>query len=112
MNPGRLDNRCTVLQETEQRDEFGDVTRTWSEVGTEWIGMRPMSSGLTDFGPGEQPESVVEGTARGNARIALQNVLRVDGGPYAGTNWRVVAVFPAGMRPMGLRLQRYNRAVS
>lgn len=112
MNPGRRDNRCTVLEETETTDAFRDVTRSWASSGEEWISIRPLRGGLSDFGPGEQPEAVAEGAARSGARIEMQNVLRVVAGPYVGTAWRVVALFPEGIRQLGLRLQRYNGTIT
>lgn len=44
MNAGKLDRRVTIQQPTETRDEFGSVTKVWTDLVSVWAHKREMSA--------------------------------------------------------------------
>lgn len=42
MNPGQLNKRITIQQESATQNSFGEPTGTWSDIATVWASINPI----------------------------------------------------------------------
>ena len=70
MNPGTLDQRITIQQETRTADSYGGAVSTWSTLAIVWAAVKPLSARRANDNAAPEEPATYRFTLRRRADVA------------------------------------------
>lgn len=78
MNPGNLNKRITLQQQTEEQDASGQLLDNWADIATVWAAIEPLSG--REFFAAQQVNSEVTTKIRIRYRDGIKAYMRIKYG--------------------------------